>query len=112
VLEQFYGKKCEAFTAQDVIDIVEKWKECVLSIDGYLYEDAKKEFSLTKMTGFGIDGQNGARELDFAQVRGEFEENETVKTIKLHMKTKAALGNELIGHVKKSKTNSNLIISE
>ncbi|MDD4424566.1 MAG: DUF4954 family protein, partial [Mariniphaga sp.] len=49
-----------------------------------------------KMTGFGIDGQNGARELDFAMVRGEFEKNETVKAIQVHMKTKDDLGNELI----------------
>jgi carbonic anhydrase/acetyltransferase-like protein (isoleucine patch superfamily) len=112
VLEQFYKKKTEDFTAQDVINIVEKWKECVLGIDDFLYADAKKEFSLTKMTGFGVDGQNGARELDFTQVRGEFEENDTVKTIKLHMMTKDELGNEVIGRMKKTIQKANLIISE
>ena len=101
VLEKFYGRKLEEFTAADVVAIVEKWKESVLGIDQYLYEDAKKEFSLTKMTGFGVDGQNGARELDFAQVRGEFESNETVKAIHVHMETKEALGNEIIGQMKK-----------
>ncbi len=111
ILEQFYGKRPNEFTAEDVIVVVEKWKECVLEIDRYLYEDAKKEFSLTKMTGFGVDGQAGARELDFAQVRGEFEENETVKAIKVHMKTKEDLGNELIERMKKTIQNSNLINS-
>jgi NDP-sugar pyrophosphorylase family protein len=112
VLEQFYNKKTKDFTAQDVINIVEKWKECVLGIDDYLYTDAKKEFSLTKMTGFGIDGQNGARELDFTQVRGEFEENDTVKTIKLHMMTKEELGNEVIRRMKNTIQKTNLIISD
>jgi len=112
VLEQFYNKKTKDFTAQDVINIVKKWKECVLGIDDYLYNDAKKEFSLTKMTGFGVDGQNGARELDFTQVRGEFEENDTVKTIKLHMITKEELGNEVIGRMKNTIQKANLIISE
>lgn len=102
VLEQFYGKRTDEFTAEDVIAIVEKWRDSVLKIDRYLYEDAKKEFSLTKMTGFGVDGQNGARELDFAQVRGEFEENETVKDIKVHMKAKEELGGELIERMKKT----------
>jgi transcriptional regulator NrdR family protein len=51
---------------------------------------------MTKMTGFGIDGQNGARELDFAQVRGEFDNNDTVKAIREHMKKKEALGDEII----------------
>lgn len=96
VLEQFTGKKTEGFTPADIIAVVEKWKESVLGIDRFLYEDAKKEFSLIKMTGFGVDGQNGERELDFAQVRGEFEQNDTVKAIKVHMKTKEDLGNELI----------------
>lgn len=102
ILEQFYGKEIGKFTTEDVIAVVEKWKKSVLEIDRYLYEDAKKEFSLTKMTGFGVDGQNGARELDFAQVRGEFEENETVKTIKAHMKTKEELGCAIIEQMHKT----------
>ena len=100
-LELFYDKELTEFTAEDVISIVTKWKECVLGIDEFLFEDARKEFSLTKMTGFGIDGQNGARELDFASVRGEFENNDTVTTIKEHMKTKEALGNQMIDLMKK-----------
>ncbi|MFW5773389.1 MAG: hypothetical protein ACOCWD_01800, partial [Tangfeifania sp.] len=47
-------------------------------------------------TGFGMDGQNGARELDFTQVRGEFEKNETVNAIREHMKKKEAMGDEVI----------------
>ncbi len=99
-MESFYGRKLSEFTADDVVAVVEKWKESVLEIDRFLYEDARKEFSLTKMTGFGVDGQNGARELDFAQVRGDFEKNETVKAINLHMQKKEALGNEIISRVR------------
>jgi hypothetical protein len=101
LLEEFYGRKISEFEAADVIAVVKKWKESVLAIDRFLYEDARKEFSLTKMTGFGVDGQNGARELDFAQVRGDFEKNETVKAIHIHMKTKEELGNELIGRMER-----------
>lgn len=95
-INEFYGKNIVDFTALDVIEIVEKWKESVLGIDNYLYEDAKKEFSLVKMTGFGVDGQNGAKEEDFIQVRGEFENNEMVKEIKAHIEKKKALGNEIV----------------
>lgn len=102
VLEDFAGKKIDEFTADDVIAVVKKWKESVLGIDKMLYEDARKEFSLSKMTGFGVDGHEGARELDFIQVRGEFEENETVKVINLHMKKKENLGNELIERMKRT----------
>ncbi len=100
VLEKFYGKAIDNFTADDVIAVVEKWKKSVLEIDRYLYEDAKKEFSMTKKTGFGVDGQNGDRELDFAEVRGEFENNETVKAIKVHMQKKETLGNEIVALMK------------
>ncbi len=96
VLDRFYCKHPHDFTAEDVIVIVEKWKDSVLGIDRFLYEDAQKEFSLNKMTGFGVDGRDEEREIDFAQVRGEFEKNETVKAIKVHMETKEALGNGLI----------------
>ncbi len=102
MLEQFYGKSAKEFTAEDVISVVNKWKKSVLEIDGYLYEDARKEFSLTKMTGFGVDGQNGAREEDFVQVRGEFEKNETVMAIKIHMEVKEDLGNKIIDSVSKA----------
>lgn len=43
-------------TAEDIIHIVEKWKEAVVGLDRMVYEDAKKEFSLASMTGFGADG--------------------------------------------------------
>jgi len=102
VLEKFYDKKIENFTPDDVIVIVGKWKNSVLGIDQYLYEDANKEFSLTKMTGFGVDGENGARERDFIEVRGEFDKNETVKAIKFHMEKKEALGNEIIERMEKT----------
>ncbi|WP_372947075.1 DUF4954 family protein [Mariniphaga sp.] len=104
VVGEFYGKSISQFTTQDVIVVVEKWKESVLGIDRLLYEDAKKEFSMAKMTGFGVDGENGARELDFAQVRGEFEKNDTVKAIQVHMQNKEALGNELIQRMKQTKS--------
>ena len=96
VLEKFYGKKIADLGPDDIVAIVEKWKDSVLGIDRFLYEDAKKEFSMAKKTGFGIDGQNGARELDFTEVRGEFENNETVKAIHQHMEKKEALGDEII----------------
>ncbi|HDR52446.1 MAG TPA: DUF4954 family protein [Mariniphaga anaerophila] len=103
VLEDFYGKNLGEFTAEDVTEVVQKWKESVLGIDHMLYEDAKKEFSLTKMIGFGVDGQNGAREQDFAEVRGEFEKNDTVKAIQVHIQKKEALGNELIQRMEQTK---------
>ncbi len=110
ILEEFYGKKMKDFIAEDVIEIVEKWKESVLGIDRMLYEDAKKDFSYTTMIGFGVDGQDCDRETDFVQVRGNFEENPTVKAIIVHMEKKEALGNELIKSMKIVIKNRNILV--
>ena len=98
-LEQFYGIKPEQITAADVVDIVEKWKEAVVGLDRQVYDDARKEFSLASMTGFGADGSRIEKELDFEQVRGDFESNPFVTAILDHIVAKTALGNELISRL-------------
>jgi carbonic anhydrase/acetyltransferase-like protein (isoleucine patch superfamily) len=94
-LEKEVGKPVNKFTAADVIGMVEKWKKSVIDLDKLLYEDARKEFTLSSMTGFGIDGGEEIKKRDFEQVRGEFESNSVVSAIQEHIKHKTALGDEL-----------------
>ena len=94
-LECEEGKKISEFTSEDVIRIVGKWKKSVIDLDNMLYEDARKEFTLSSMTGFGIDGGDEVRKLDFEEVRGEFESNSVVNDIRDHIVKKSALGDEL-----------------
>lgn len=102
-LEEFYGIHPEAITAADVIRIVEKWKEAVVGLDRMVYEDAKKEFSMASMTGFGADGSRLEKELDFEQVRGDFESNPFVTAVLKHIEVKTALGDELIARMQRVK---------
>ena len=95
-IEEEAGKYVNEFTASDVIRIVERWKKSVVDLDRLLYEDARKEFTLSSMTGFGIDGGDEIKKLDFEQVRGDFESNSVVAAIQEHIKQKSALGDELI----------------
>ncbi len=99
--EEFYGKSPQDMTAQDIIDIVGKWKEAVIGLDRMVYDDAKKEFSLSSMTGFGADGTREEKQMDFEQVRGDFESNPFVTAVLQHIETKTALGDELIGRMRK-----------
>ena len=92
----FFGYPLETVTAAQVKAIVEKWKEAVIGLDKDLYEDARKEFNLAAMTGFGADGTKEDKEHDFAEVRGEFESNSFVTAVLEHIKKKEALGNGLI----------------
>ena len=95
----FYHLNPETITAKDVVAIVKKWQEAVVGLDKMVYADAKKEFSLSAMTGFGADGTREERELDFEQVRGAFESNPFVTAVLQHIEVKTALGNELIARI-------------
>ena len=98
----FYGVSPEKITAADVIDIVEQWKNAVVGLDRMVYEDAKKEFSLSAMTSFGADGDVDTRNLDFAEVRGgQFESNPFVIETLDHIRRKTELGDELISRLRK-----------
>lgn len=100
LLTEMTGKNTENLTVKDVIKIVEKWKYSVVSLDQQLYEDAKKEFRLDSMTGFGLDGNKTTQKLDFDKVRGKFENNDFVKEILNHINKKTILGDRIINKLK------------
>lgn len=100
ILEQEEGKPYSEFTAADVLKIVKRWKKGVIGLDKLLYEDARKEFTLSKQTGFGADGDDFNRKIDFEQVRGDFEKHESVAAIQEHMVKKEALGDDLIRRIR------------
>jgi hypothetical protein len=100
-IEEESGITINKITAGDVITFVNRWKKSVIELDNLLYEDARKEFTLSSMTGFGIDGGADVKKLDFEQVRGEFESNSVVAAIQEHIRLKTALGDELINRMKK-----------
>jgi hypothetical protein len=100
-IQSYYQLTLETITAGDIIRIVEDWKEAVVSMDEILYEDAKKEFSLSSRTGFGADGNDDEQRLDFEYVRGNFEKNTFVAAILQHIEKKTHLGNKIINELKK-----------
>jgi hypothetical protein len=102
-IEEEAGITVNNITADDIISIVERWKKSVVELDNLLYEDARKEFTLSSMTGFGIDGGDEVKKLDFEKVRGEFESNSVVAAIQEHIKLKTALGDELTGRMRRIK---------
>jgi hypothetical protein len=101
VFRQFYKTPMDEFLPEDVIEVTRKWLNAVLEIDHLLYDDAKKEFSLIKQTGFGIDGDKLVRQLDFDEVRGEFETHAEVSSIRDHMAKKETLGHEIIAKMER-----------
>ena len=99
-MESFYGISFDTITAADIISIVTQWREAVVWLDKMIYEDARKEFSLSSRTGFGADGSRAVKDSDFEQVRGDFESNPFVCATLRHIEEKSALGEELIQRIK------------
>lgn len=99
VVENFktwWGKECCELTTDDLVAIIKRWHKSVVALDKMLYDDARKEFSLEKKVGFGVDGTSQCKERDFEQVRGEFESDPFVKMVLAHINDKTALGNEML----------------
>jgi hypothetical protein len=90
------------FSVEELVDMVREWRESVIAIDKMLYEDARKEFRMSAMTGFGIDGDRQVRQQDFERVRGRFEDNDFVKEICNHIEKKKNLGTRVIQQLKEA----------
>lgn len=101
LLEEMTKKTIKELTPKDIIKLIEKWKTSVVKLDKMLYEDAKKEFSLSTQISFGVDGDAKIREEDFKRVRGDFDTNDTVKSILAHIKKKSKLGDRAIDEMNK-----------
>ena len=95
-IKTYYGLDLEGATASEIAQLVERWRSSVVELDREVYADAKKEFSLSAMTGFGADGDEVQQARDFEEVRGAFDGNPYVSSILKHIEDKSALGQELL----------------
>ena len=100
LLEETLGKKLREITCDDLVTFIEAWKTCVTGLDKLLYEDARKEFKLSAMTGFGMDGDQRIKEQDFMMVRGTFESNTFVTEVVEHIRKKSELADKMIGEIR------------
>ena len=97
VIREYYGTDLSTASAEDLQAIVRRWKESVTGLDNMIYDDARKEFSLSAMTSFGADGDEVQMREDFMQVRGSFfEADPFVASVKEHIKVKSALGERVL----------------
>ncbi|MFA5712679.1 MAG: DUF4954 family protein [Bacteroidales bacterium] len=98
-LEKICKISPQEIKAKDIEKIVIEWRKAVVGIDNMLYEDAKKEFSLSSMTSFGADGNPHECVKDFEEVRGQFETNKFVMSVKDHIKEKQELAQETLSRI-------------
>lgn len=97
VFKTFFGVDLATITRKQAAGIVKEWKNAVVGLDKLIYDDARKEFALTSMTGFGADGDKSRRDEDFAAVRGgNFDQNPFVQEVLDHIARKTALGEAIL----------------
>ena len=98
-LMKMWNKPLEEVTRDDVKRMVCDWKDAVVTLDRMLYNDAKKEFDLNAKTGFGIDGDESVKSLDFESVRGSFDSNPFVCEVLNHIERKTKLSESMIERI-------------
>lgn len=100
LMVEFYNLDETNITRQQLIEIIREWKKAVIGLDEMLYEDARKEFSMTARTGFGVDAhRRKTMDADFEQVRGDFESNSFVSAVTEHIERKGALGDKWLSRL-------------
>ena len=99
-MQQWWGKTLAELTRDDIRAMVCQWRDMVVSLDRQLYDDARKEFSLSSRVGFGVDGKDADADIDFAEVRGEFYNDPFVKMVLAHIEQKSALADDMLSRLK------------
>ena len=94
ILEKQIGKPIEEIEV--IISSIESWKKSVQTFGDMILRDAKKEFNSISKTGFGLDGNESDKQLDFENVRGNFEENIFVIETTNKLKTDIELANKIL----------------
>ncbi len=81
LIEQRLGTICQEITLNNLGHMIAEWKNSCARLREMVEKDSRKEFDATSQIGFGADGDDQDRQLDFDLVRGDFETNEFIKTL-------------------------------
>ena len=76
------GTELDNITAGSLIQIISDWKTNSVKLNNMILKDAEKEFDSGSKLGFGIDGDEHTRDMDFQAVRGTYDENKFVSGLK------------------------------
>jgi hypothetical protein len=99
VLEQRLSKTLDKITADDIIELINKWKRAVRKLGRMRLADAQKEYTAAVRTGYGFDGDEKVKDADFEAVRGTFEDNSFVAEIERQIVAKTKLAEEIISRL-------------
>lgn len=82
LIEKRYGCGISESYQEQINQIIGDWRESRIKLNNMIIKDAEKEFDQMSKIGFGLDGEEEIRDLDFENVRGKYEENKFVIELK------------------------------
>jgi len=82
LISQQFEIDMDSFEVDSLIQIISDWKTNAVRLNNMILNDASKEFESGTRLGFGIDGDEHTRDLDFQVVRGVYEKNKFISDLK------------------------------
>jgi hypothetical protein len=79
-----------------LIRIVQQWHDSSLKLNNMIGNDAVKEFDAGSRIGFGVDGDETVRDLDFDAVRGTYDQHPFILRLKKQSETIRSRKDEVI----------------
>ncbi len=103
LVEKRLGTKVGEITIEELTKIITDWKVNSIKLKNMVLKDAEKEFDQLSRIGFGIGGDEDTQIRDFEAIRGTYEDNSFVKSLKQEiedMKAKTfTIGEETLGEM-------------
>jgi hypothetical protein len=75
LIEKRHSLRIGTVQKTQLLRIIHDWRDASLKLNNMIANDAAKEFDTTSRIGFGIDGDESVRDMDFNAVRGTFDKN-------------------------------------
>jgi hypothetical protein len=82
LIQQQTGFSPDNISTGSLISIISDWKTNAIKLNNMIMKDAEKEFDLSSKTGFGIDGDEQTKDLDFKSVRGTYDDNKFITELR------------------------------
>ncbi len=92
--------KGQSSDKEKIVQLINNWQSACEKLNTLIAADAKKEFGNIPKIGYGIDGDEKIRDLDFAAVRGTFDDNSFVREIRQAQSETAQIANYWIEKIK------------
>lgn len=81
-LQAELGIDVKDITDEQLTKLIEDWKDSSLKLNNMILKDAEKEFDQNSRIGFGLDGDESVQVADFSVVRGNYDDNSFVRSLR------------------------------